>query len=133
MKKVFNFSLLAAAMMVILSACSGGSTPSDVAEKYGDYLMSGKYEKIADMVDTEEMMSSKEEIEEGKKQLTALMQMVGEQVNTKYGGFKKFEVISETIDGEKANVVTKITYGNGTEEESDLDLILKDGKWLLEL
>ena len=127
MKKVFNFSLLAAAIVFILSACSSG-TPSDAAKEYGNYLMSGKYENIIDMIDKQG--ASKEEIEEGKKLLMGMMQMVDGLVKQK-DGYKDFKVISESIDGDKAEVVTKIIYGNGEEDDNTLNFILKDGKWML--
>ena len=106
------------------------SSPSDAAKEYGDYLMSGKYEKIIDMIDMKD--ASKEEIEEGKKFLMGMMQMVDGLVKQK-DGYKEFNVISESIDGDKAEVVTKIIYGNGEEDDSTLTFILKDGKWLLSM
>ena len=116
--------------MFILSACSS-NTPSDAAKEYGEYLLSGKYDKIVDMIEKQD--SSKEEIEAGTKFFVVMMKMADEQIKKTKDGYKKFEVISESINGEKAEVVTKVTYGNGEEEESSIKFILKDGKWILSL
>ena len=53
----------------------------------------------------------------------------------KKGGFKSYEIISETIDpeGSKAVVKVKMEYGNGEAEEEDYPM-LKDeqGNWMLD-
>ena len=53
----------------------------------------------------------------------------------KKGGFKSYEIISETIDpeGSKAVVKVKMEYGNGETEEEDYPM-LKDeqGNWMLD-
>ena len=69
----------------------------------------------------------------------AIMQKVNNSIAEK-GGIEKLEFISEEYaeveEGEKpteATIATKVTYANGTEQEEYCDVVLTDGKWLVDV
>lgn len=133
MKNLINFGLFITAFLFIFSSCSSDTTssPRKVAEKYGEYLLSDKPERIVDLVDTGD--ASKEEIEAGKQMLSGFITLGLAEVKKAKDGFKDFEIISEDIDGDEAEVTIKITFGNGETDEESLDMVKVDGKWKLQM
>jgi hypothetical protein len=132
MKKM-NYLVLALLMLGLTISCTNQSSPGKAAKRYMEYAAKGDFEKFVDGFYFGEEVS-KEEIKEGKAMMVSL---VGEKVKPafdKKGGLKSVEVVSETLsdDGKSAEAVLKLTYGNGETDEDTIDMILVDGKWLME-
>lgn len=49
------------------------------------------------------------------------------------GGLSRTEVLSESIDGERAKVTVKLHYTNGKSDEETFTLQREDGAWKLDL
>ncbi len=60
-----------------------------------------------------------------------LTQMHQELINK--GGVGKIKITEETITGDIAKVTVSISFGDGTEEASVMDLIKENDKWKLEI
>ena len=74
--------------------------------------------------------STAEKTEKQDEMIKAFAEKQKESIEAK-GGIKSFEIIEETIDesGETAIVVTKITYGDGTDKEEKNKYTKVEGKW----
>lgn len=135
MKKMFYSVLLVLGVVCMVSACSSGNaTPGDTAKQYAGYVLSGKYDKIMDICQLGENVST-EEKEAGKAFLTGLLKMAKEGVDKEHGGYKTIDVVSENIseDGMNADVVIKYTFGDGQTKEETLGLVRQDGAWKLKI
>lgn len=134
MKKVFYFSVMVMAMFVMASCSSSPSTPSDALKKYSQYLQSGDYEKFVEGLAFDESQEAAK-VKEAKEQLASMLKEKVSKEYDKKGGIKDIEILSEQIaeDGNTAVVKTKYTYGNGETEESEQQMVKKDGKWLMSM
>ncbi len=127
-KNVYYLFSLLAMCVLLFSACSSNS-PSEAAKKYATYLKNGDFEKWVDGVAFGEDATDAN-VKASKAMLLAMMEAGKEKLNEK-GGIKNIETVSETIseDGKTAKVTLKMTYGDGTSEESSMDMIQEKGTW----
>lgn len=128
MKKFFTYFV--ALVAVLFVACGGSDTPGKAAVKIYNDLAAGNYEAVAENFYLD--ATDPDDIREGREFLVALFKEKAAPEIEKKGGIKSVEVLEETINesGDKAEVKLKITYGNDTTKEEDIDMILdKDGKW----
>lgn len=127
----YLFSLMAMCLF-LFSACSSNS-PAEAAKKYANYLKNGDFDKWVDGVAFGED-ASETNIKAGKAMLLAMMEAGKEKLKEK-GGVKDIETVSETIseDGKTAKVVLKMTYGDGTSEDSSMDMIQEKGTWKMHM
>lgn len=132
MKKIIYLSLMVAVSFLMIS-CSA-ETPQKAAVKYSEYLKNGQFDKFVDGIAFDEKMTP-EQVKEQKEQLTALLKEKGTKEFDKKGGLKDVEFVSEEIteDGNRAKVVLKHIYGNGETDEDKMDLVKKDGKWMISM
>ena len=125
MKKLF--ALLFVALFAF--ACGGPSTPGDVAVELYNLVAAGKYEAAAELIDYD--AETPEQVEEAKAMIVSLFkEKAAPQLEAK-GGVSSVEVLSETLseDGKKADVELKVVYGNGSEENEEVSLVLTDDGW----
>lgn len=132
MKKLLSIMAIMAVVFAF-TACGGGNTPKDVADKAMKALQEKNYDEFVKYVYV--TPKEGEDPEATRKTLSGLMQGKADKEYAKKGGFKSYEIISETIDpeGSKAVVKVKMEYGNGEAEEEDYPM-LKDeqGNWMLD-
>ena len=105
---------------------SAGTSPADIEKAIYSQFQKGNYEagmKIYFENSTAEKTEEQDEI------IKAFAEKQKESFDAK-DGIKKFE-ITENIDesGESATVVTKITFGDGSEKEETTKYVKVDGKW----
>ncbi len=134
MRKILGL-LLALLTVGAFGACSSGSSsPGKAAKRYAEYIAGGEYDQFIDGIYIPDDVSS-EEAEQGKDMIKALLSAVSGQMFEEKGGLEKVEVVSEQLsdDGEKATVTLKYAYGNGESSEESMDLILDDGRWLIDM
>lgn len=131
MKKLFlSMVLMAAALLV---SCSGGSasSASAVAVKAYQAIASGDYEKVADCMFFDEDASA-EDVAKGKEFIVAMMkEKIAPQFAEK-GGIAKVESLGEELNeaGDEATVTLKCTFGDGSEETEDVELVKNaHGDW----
>jgi len=111
--KILGIIALVAVIGTTMIACgSGGSSPSTVVKKFLDAGVKGDAKEM-------EKYATKETI--------ALLAMFGSKSEEMYKNYSQGKILSENIDGDKATV--KMVGSDG--EESDIDLIKVDGKWVI--
>lgn len=121
-------------MTILLVACTG-NTPTKVAEQSIKCLTDKDYEGYVELMYFNEKETSDKNFKDEKQQLAALLKDKAEEEYGKKKGIKSFETIKEEISDDKktANVKMKITYGNGTNEDTDIKLRKDtDGNWKLD-
>ena len=129
MKKLL-FMFAVAAALFTASCSSSPATPSDAAADVYALIIDGQYEAAADAFDY--TTPDPEKIAQQKAVIAALFTEKLAPTIEKKGGVMSAVPVSEVIaeDGKSATVTMKITYGNGTEEDTDVDMVLtEDGKW----
>ncbi len=132
MKKLFSLFIVIAAMFAVTS-CGGGNSPKSVADKAMSALLDKDYDEFVKYINIK--TKEGEDPEAARKTLSGLFQDKAEKEYAKKGGFKSYEILSETIDpsGDKALVKVKMEFGNGDVDEEDYPMV-KDakGEWKLD-
>lgn len=134
MKRVFTFSLMIAAMLVMASCSSSlGDGPGEALTGYVEALQSGNYAAFVDGFALKEGISS-EEAEQQKAMFVSLVRDKASQEYGKKGGIQGVEILSEELseDGNSAVVTFTLRYGDGTSQEDSQDMVKRDGKWLMD-
>lgn len=123
--------MLVALSALFLISCGGGaSTPSDAAAKVYDLMIDGDFEAASKCF----YFGNENPEQEAQAQAmiaSMLTEKAAPQIEAK-GGLKSVDVLGETIaeDGKSANVEVKMLYGDGTEQTSNVDMVLDaDGDW----
>ena len=131
MTKLVKF-LLVGIIAVAAASCGGGSSskngsPADIEKKLYSYFQKGEYEKGMKFYFDHSTIEKTEEHEE----IMSLFSVKAKESMEKKGGIEKFEVIEEMIYEEEgtAIVVSKVTYGDGTEDETATKFTNVDGIW----
>jgi hypothetical protein len=127
MKKVLIY---AAVCLFVLALCSCGSsnTPEAVATKAIQCIIDKNYEGYVDL-----MYFKKEKSSDDMKQIVALVKDKMDKELDQKQGIKDFDVEPASIDGDKATVSYKMTYGNGETKEDTMKLIKTEkGEWMID-
>ena len=132
MKKILTFGLGLVALFMMAS-CSSPATPGKAFTQYVDVLKSGNYEKFVDGFALEEGVSQEQAQQQKAMMASLISEKAGQEFDSK-GGIKGVEIISEEIseDGNNAVVTFKLQFGDGSEMEDSQDMVLRDGKWLVD-
>lgn len=131
MKQILHTIIAAALMLGIFAGCSATSSPRKVARDFYKAIEQADYERALSLTTLDQ--------EADAEIYYAIMQKVNNSIAEK-GGIEKLEFISEEYaeveEGEnptEATIATKVTYANGTEQEEYCDVVLTDGKWLVDV
>ena len=117
--------------MFAVSCSQAPATPGDAVVEIYQMIIDGQYEAAAARfyVDKEDPA----DVEEFRSFLTSLFtEKLAPKLQEK-GGISNVEILSETLseDGKTAKVSVKLTYGNGTEETEDVDMVYTEaGEWM---
>jgi hypothetical protein len=96
------------------------------AEQYMRYLISGNYDKYVEArADYDSLPDSY------RSQLIDMTKQYMADEKEERGGIRAVRAVSDTIDGNVANVLLSVRYGNDSIEEILFPLILVKGKWLM--
>lgn len=136
MKQLIKMCLLFAVAMAMF-ACTGGNTPSAVAEKSVKCIINDDYEGYVDMMYFDaKITADKEQFEQQKKQWAAMLkEKVTKSMEKNGKKMKSGKAVSEEIseDGDRATVVMTVKYDDGTEATDNVKLRKdKDGNWKLD-
>lgn len=126
MKKLLSIFAIVASLFII--GCANAATPSDAAVNIYELIANGEYDAAVAEIHCE---GTAEEAAELRATLAALFkEKAAPQIESK-GGIASCEAVAERIseNGQEAVVTLKITYGNGSVEENDLDMILTEEGW----
>lgn len=129
MKKLLFFAVLAVCGLMFVSC--GKETPGKVQEKALKCIQQKDWDgylalvKFKDQEDPEKA----EKVKNGFRQI--LESKMTDQLEKKEG-IKDIKILEETIDGEQAKVKYSVEYGNGEVVEKDQDMVLVDGKWMID-
>ena len=112
-------------LLACLFACSGKSSPSDIAVESTEAWVNG---------DTEEYFEYMSITEEERKDLEAFMHLKGDDLIKKYkdrGGIENIEVIREDMSKDEKNcrVTVEITFKDGSREKENVKLENIDDNW----
>ncbi|MDR2653538.1 MAG: DUF4878 domain-containing protein [Prevotellaceae bacterium] len=125
--KLLKSLVLVVAAGLMMTACGGGATPSEVAKKVMDATLKFDFKEVKkyvakDLVPLVEQSIVQTETEEGKQMLEAYKALVKDV---------KVEVVSEEIaeDGNTAKVTVKTTTPTGEVDEDTLSLVKEEGGW----
>ncbi len=128
MKKIFRLMAIAIVAFAF-AACGGNATPEKAAEKFLKTYQKGDYVGMVD-----QMHFSQEPTKEQKEQFAGMIEQKVASEIAKKDGIASFEVKEAEIaeDGQKAKVEYILHFGNGTESDDTLKLVLVDGKWMVD-
>jgi hypothetical protein len=133
--KRFTILSLIALFVFSIGACTLVNTPSSAAKKMAGYLKNKDYQSFVDCISIDNSNSTPEMVAQKKEYLVTMMkEKVGKSIDEK-GGIKSYEVLDEKInqDGQRATVKLKYTYGDGSTNEQDTNLIKDNGQWKIVL
>ena len=119
MKKTICSFIAMFAIMFAFICCGSSNTPTGVAENALKCIQKSDFKSFIDLINIEG--SNKEDIDQKKVQLEALLSGKMSKALEAKSGLKSWEILSEEIseDGNKAKVKVKQTWGDGTEEDDD--------------
>ena len=118
----FLFVLFVLAALAVVGC--GASGPADTVEHFYRYVEAGEVDAAADLFsDQVTALINREKLKTGLAEQTREMK--------EKGGIASFEILSEDITGQVADVRIRVEYGNGESEEQDIHLTEVDGDWKL--
>ena len=127
MKKLFRL-MSVALVALVFAACASSNNPEAVTKKYLQNMQKGDYAAMLDQMYFKNGLTDEQKAE--------LVNMIGEKAKAevdKKGGIASFEISTAEIaeDGQTAKVPYKLVYGDESTKDDSEDLILVDGKWLI--
>lgn len=111
---------------VALTGCDSGGSPESVAKGFMQAMADGKPDKVKSYLHPDDLKTA-------GPMLDAIVPKAAKALEEEKKGLKSVEVVSSKVDGDKATVKLKCTYGDGTTEEVDGKCVRKDGKWYPEM
>ena len=114
--------------LIAFSSCKKDNLeePAQAAENYFNYIIESDLEKyVAGMARYGSLPEPQR-----KETLDLVRQYVNREKNER-GGMKSVTVVETSTEGDTANVLLAVTYGNETVEEILLPLVKIDGIWRL--
>ena len=99
-------------------------------DKYGKDLVKGDYVGFAKGIATKNAMTA-----EQNEQFAALVKEKGAPDYAKKGGLKDFKSIKEEIQpGDTTAIVYyQMSFGNGTTEDGEQEMIFRNGEWKMNM
>lgn len=127
MKKLFRL-MSVALVALVFAACASSNNPEAVTKKYLQNMQKGDYAAMLDQMYFKNGLTDEQKAE--------LVNMIGEKAKAevdKKGGIASFEISPAEIaeDGQTAKVPYKLIYGDESTKDDSEDLILVDGKWMI--
>ena len=130
MKQILHTVIVAALALVVFVGCAVTSSPRKVARHFYKAIAEADYERALSLTTLDS--------EADPEIYYAIMQKVNTSIAEK-GGIEKLEVVSEEYapakEGEEpteATVAVEVVYADGTTQEEFCDVVLTDGKWLVD-
>jgi len=116
-------------MLSLFTACGGSikqNSPSDAILSINEAVRKGDVETVLEMIDPVVM-----EQPQMKSKVQGMIGVGVTAAQSEHGGVAQVEIVKETIRGDTATVEVIDHYNDGTEEENEVNLIKRDGKWYM--
>jgi hypothetical protein len=128
MKKVFHL-LSIALVAAVMFACSSASSPEAATKAYLKNMQKGDYNAMIEQVYFTKPLNA-----EQKAELVGMVEEKAKSELEKKGGLASFEIgeIEMSEDGKKAKANYTLTFGDGSTKQDDENLVLVDGKWMID-
>ncbi|MBQ3197817.1 MAG: DUF4878 domain-containing protein [Alistipes sp.] len=130
MKQILHTVIIAALAFVVFVGCAVTSSPRKVARHFYKAIAEADYERALSLTTLDS--------EADPEIYYAIMQKVNTSIAEK-GGIEELEVVSEeyapVVEGEEpteATVAVEVVYADGTTQDEFCDVVLTDGKWLVD-
>ena len=130
MKQILHTVIVAALAFVVFVGCAVTSSPRKVARNFYKAIAEADYERALSLTTLD--------VDADPEIYYAIMQKVNTSIAEK-GGIEKLEVVSEEYapakEGEEpteATVAVEVVYADGTTQDEFCDVVLTDGKWLVD-
>lgn len=108
----------------LLTACSGGEGPSEAVESFYDAANDFEYSTAEKWV-AEEVYNY---VESSGNSLTE-----GIDGFTRGGNVESMDILDETVTGEKAEVIVKVTFKDGSTDTKEIPMYFEDDVWKIGL
>lgn len=128
MKKMLRFMAMAIVVLA-LAACSNSATPEGAAAAFLKNYQKGDYAALID-----QMHFSKDLTDEQKDEFVQIIEEKSAPEIEKKGGIAAYEVGEVVVaeSGKSAKVNYTLTYGDGSSKQDKVNLVLVDGKWMID-
>lgn len=114
-------------LWLLLSACALlESGPDATVRRFYRALEAG------DAAAAHALLSSDSRAQLSEDKIRLAIAAAREQSENK-GGMEEFSILDSQVDGDRATVRIRETYGNGETDEETVILVLEDGKWRVRL
>ena len=111
-------------LLALLAGCDLAVGPSATVEEFHQNISEGKIEDAISLIAPESI----EEI--GADKVRTLLRSATQDVKKK-GGIKVSRIEKEEITGKLAKVTIYIEHGDGSADFHDVNLVQRDGEWLI--
>ena len=124
-----SIKILSAFVVLFLSmlACAllpGG--PGNTVQQFFNALESGQVQEAKSYMSSGTLQSL------GNDKWDSVLVQLSQEISNK-GGIDKIDITEENVTGDIASVTIQLTFGDGAQETSVLDLIKENSKWKLVL
>jgi hypothetical protein len=116
-------------MLSLFTACGGSikqNSPSDAVLSINAAVREGDVETVLAMIDPVVM-----EQPQMKSKIQGMIGIGVAAAQSENGGVAQVEIVKEIIRGDSATVKVIDHYNDGTEEENEVNLVKRDGKWYM--
>ncbi|MHC1738657.1 MAG: DUF4878 domain-containing protein [Ignavibacteriaceae bacterium] len=121
MKATKYFIIAAFLFSIGVIGCGSASGPADVAKDFMTKIEDNDKSAIDHLSPQLIQALGKEKLEKG-------IEKESENIR-KLGGIKSIEIEEETVKEKTARLKLKISYGDGSSKNDNVNLLLEDGKW----
>jgi len=124
MKTLISIAVSALIFSFFIISCSGGpATPEGTAEKFVRLVEQGDNSAVDLMAPEVVQLVGRDKLEQSVQEQSAKFK--------EKGGVSSVEVTEKNIMEDKADLKVKINFGDGTSDFDNMNMIHKDGKWLI--
>lgn len=129
MKKMFRLMAIAIVSLAFFACGSKSATPEGATGAFLKSYQKGDYAALVD-----QMHFSQELTKDQKDQFVQMLQEKSAPEIEKKGGIASYEIgeVEMAENGESAKVNYTLTYGDGTSKPDKINLVLVDGKWMID-
>ena len=133
MKMKYLISSVVVVLAALFFSSCGKSTPGEAYKAYTEQLKAKNYEGFVDGYDFSGIADTAK-VKSTQQALVGVLRLSESEVDKK-GGIKSVEIIEETVNpgDTTAMVKARLTYGDGSTNDGNTEMVLRDGQWKMKL